>query len=429
MAGLHRGACGPSPSGSRPAPRPLLPAPPWQRVLALRLDNLGDLLMTTPALAAVRHTLPQAQITLLCSPSAAAAAPHLQMIDAAWPFAAPWVAQPADDAAAEPTGVAEAALLERLRAARFDAALIFTVCTQSALPAALLCRMAGIPVRVAHSRENPYGLLSHWLPEVDTLMRGAGAAAATEPAPSPRHEVQRQLDLVAALGLHTPDERLRFTVHESDRCQAALQLQAAGLPAGVPYVVPHPGATAASRRWPAAHFGQAAAPLAARGMAVVFAGGAADTARAAEALQQCRALQPQGLAVSLAGRQSLGELAALIEAAEVLVANNSAAAHLAAALGTPVVDLYALTNPQHTPWRVASQVLSHDVPCRWCLKSVCPEGHHACLRGVAPKRATDAALELMHAQAQAAQDPDAQAPAARHPTAARAPAARTETPA
>jgi ADP-heptose:LPS heptosyltransferase len=97
----------------------------------------------------------------------------------------------------------------------------------------------------------------------------------------------------------------------------------------------------------------------------------------------------------LDGDLSLGELAALIEAAALLIANNSAPAHLAAAVGTPVIDLYALTNPQHAPWRAHARVLSHDVPCRWCLKSVCPEGHHQCLRGVDEAAVIDAAQTLL----------------------------------
>jgi len=100
-------------------------------------------------------------------------------------------------------------------------------------------------------------------------------------------------------------------------------------------------------------------------------------------------------AISLAGQLDLGELAALIDAADVLVANNSGPAHLAAALATPVVDLYALTNPQHTPWLVPARVLNHPVPCRNCLKSRCPEGHHDCLRRVAPEDVAGAAIELL----------------------------------
>jgi ADP-heptose:LPS heptosyltransferase len=82
---------------------------------------------------------------------------------------------------------------------------------------------------------------------------------------------------------------------------------------------------------------------------------------------------------SLAGALSLGEFAGLMSLSPVLVSSNTGAVHIAAALGTPVVDLYALTNPQHTPWQVPHRVLSRDVPCRHCYKSVCPEGHMRCL--------------------------------------------------
>jgi ADP-heptose:LPS heptosyltransferase len=95
---------------------------------------------------------------------------------------------------------------------------------------------------------------------------------------------------------------------------------------------------------------------------------------------------------------SVAELAALIEAAPLLVTNNTGPAHIAAAVGTPVVDLYALTNPQHTPWQVPHRVLSYDVPCRNCFKSVCPHGHNDCLRRITPEQVASAALELLSHQ-------------------------------
>ncbi len=97
---------------------------------------------------------------------------------------------------------------------------------------------------------------------------------------------------------------------------------------------------------------------------------------------------------SLAGRLSLGELAALLSLVQLLIANNTGPVHMAAALGTPVVVLYALTNPQHTPWQVPSRVLSHDVPCKYCYTSVCPLGHHDCLRLVTPESVVNAACDL-----------------------------------
>jgi lipopolysaccharide heptosyltransferase II len=351
-----------------------------RRLLALRTDNLGDLLMTTPALAALREGLPRAHITLLGSPSGAAMAPHLPMVDEVWTCRPPWMPGCDDDGAAP--GQAEQALVERLAAGNFDAAVIFTVCTQSALPAALVCRMAGIGQRLAHCRENPYALLTDWVPDRDVVADGM------------RHEVARQLALVAAIGCTTADDALRFPVSAADQRRARVRLAAEGVDGTRPFVLLHPGATAASRRWPAERFGRVAAAMAQCGWPAVLCGGADERALLSEA-RAAMAQQGAAPAPIVDGDLSLGELAALIDAAALLIANNSAPAHLAAALGTPVVDLYALTNPQHTPWRGRSRVLSHDVPCRWCLKSVCPEGHHACLRNVDEAAVVDAAQALL----------------------------------
>jgi lipopolysaccharide heptosyltransferase II len=266
-----------------------------------------------------------------------------------------------------------------LRERAYDAAAIFTTYTQSALPAALLCLQAGIPRRLAFCRENPYELLTHW-------------AADPEPALA-RHEVERQLALVAHVGCTTADDRLRFRLRRSDSAAIAPRLAADGVDVSRPYVVVHPGASAPSRRWPAERFGRAASLICGElGLPVVLTGGAdehdlIETAR--------RHTDREVQTVALAGALSLGELAALIAHAALVICNNSGPAHLAAALGTPVVDLYALTNPQHTPWRATARVLSHDVPCRNCLKSVCPAGHHDCLRGVSATAVADAALELL----------------------------------
>jgi lipopolysaccharide heptosyltransferase II len=356
-----------------------------RRVLLIRLDNLGDVLMTTPAFAAVRESLPEAHLGLLAAPSVQALQPHLPDIDEFIGFHAPWVkagAAALDGGVHQPRGgrgEAERRLMQQLMRARFDAAIIFTVSTQSALPAALLCRMSGIPLVLAHARERAYGLLSDAIPERDAI------------APGMRHEVRRQLDLVAQVGLRTADESLRFQLRDTDRVAARAALQAAGVAADRDYVLVHPGASAASRRYPAARFGQAAELMqgGAAAPAIVFCAGPGE----ARLVHEARAAM-SGPSVALSPPE-LGTLAALIAGARVLVANNSGPVHLAAAVGTPVVDLYALTNPQHTPWQVAARVLSHDVPCRNCQQSVCTQAHHPCLRGIEPHQVAEAARELM----------------------------------
>lgn len=349
-----------------------------QRLLVVRLDNLGDLLMSTPAIAALRRGLPKARITLLTSAAGARLAPHLPDIDETLTHDAAWVAN-----AAPASPAAERALVDTLAARRFDAAVVFTVCTQSALPAALLLRLAGIPLRLAHARENPYALLTDWQRETDLDLATA------------RHEVRRQLDLVASVGFAADDERLRFVLKPEDVRRVGDRLYGAGVEPQRPLVVVHPGASAASRRYPPERFGIAAQRIAEQaGAAVVFTGSADE----APIIEAARAAM-RSPAVSLAGRLSLGELAALIARAAALVSNNSGPVHLAAALATPVVDLYALTNPQHTPWLVSARVLNQDVPCRNCLKSTCPQGHHQCLLGVPAQAVADAALDLIGARA------------------------------
>jgi lipopolysaccharide heptosyltransferase II len=347
----------------------------WQdatELLCVRLDGAGDVLMTTPALRALREANPKRRITLLASEAGASAARQVREVDDVIVFRAPWM----KPACGGPD--ADQALAAKLAARGFDAAVIFTVYSQSPLPAAYLCRLAGVPLRLAHCRENPYALLTDWVPE-------------PEPERMLRHEVRRQLDLVASVGCRPSHERLSFAFSARTRRRVARLLAAAGLEERRPLVVAHPGASAPSRRYPAAQFAAALdGTFEQTGAAIVITGDAAESALVEEIRETMSAP-----AWPLAGVLDLAELGALLARADLVISNNTAPAHIAAAVGTPVVDLYALTNPQHAPWLVEHRLLYHDVACRYCYKSVCPAGHHACLTSVEPAAVTAAALELL----------------------------------
>ncbi|MFC0252907.1 glycosyltransferase family 9 protein [Massilia consociata] len=349
--------------------------PAARRILCVRLDSMGDVLMCTPAFRALRAALPECKLTLLTSPSGAAVAQYVPEIDAFISYRAPWMKH---------DGPASAALLHdcvaQLSASRFDAAVIFTSYSQSPLPAAMLCHLAGIPLRLAACRENPYQLLTHWVPE-----REHGRAT--------RHEVQRQLDLVAEIGCTVADTSLSFAVPQAAQGRMQAMLADAGIDPASPYLVLNAGATAASRRYPVRHWPVLIGMLGARlGYPMILTGDRGD----ADSLHPL--LQTQGgLVRSLIGKLDLGELGALIRSSALLITGNTGPAHIAAAVGTPLVDLYALTNPQHTPWRVAHRLLFHDVSCRNCLRSSCPQGHHACLDSLPPQAVADAAVELVAA--------------------------------
>lgn len=345
-----------------------------RRIACIRLDNMGDVLMTTPALRALKRQCPGRHLTLLTSASGAALAPHLEDVDEVIAHGAPWVKQ------AEKGGACCEALIADLRRGSFDAAVIFTVYSQSALPAALACHLAGIPRVLAHVRENPYELVSDWIRE-------------TEPQRGIRHEVQRQLDLVASVGARCADARLAFATRPADRERMRSALREAGVPSGSSWIVVHSGATAASRRYGPQGFARVLRGLSGSGHALILTGSAQEGAMVRQIIRDSGA--PEGAAHNLAGRLDLGALGSLIEDAELLISNNTGPVHIAAAVGTPVVDLYALTNPQHTPWKVAHRLLYRDVSCKYCYRSVCPENTNACLEGVAPREVVDAARELL----------------------------------
>jgi ADP-heptose:LPS heptosyltransferase len=266
---------------------------------------------------------------------------------------------------------------------------VFTVYSQSCLPAALLCLLAGIPRRLAHCRENPYLLLTDWVPE-------------SEPERQVRHEVLRQVELVATVGARCADRRpsLRVPADALERVDRLLGARSLGRDG---WIAIHPGASAPSRRYAPERFAAVADGLAAAGVRAVFVGGE-DERPLVDGIRAAMRAPSH----SVAGETDLPALAALLARAPLLLANNSGPAHIEAAVGTPVVSLYALTNPQHTPWGVPHRVRNGAVPCACCYKSTCPMGHHDCLR-IPPDEVVRAALELL---AETARNPGAERDAA-----------------
>ena len=343
-----------------------------KNILCVRLDYLGDVLMCTPAMRAIKQSATGRSVTLLSSKSGVAAFPFIPEIDGVIEYAAPWMKSSAPHSAAM-----DMEFIQLLRSHAFDAAIIFTSYSQSALPAAQLCYLAGIPIRLAHCRENPYQLLTDWIAE-------------TEPHDIIRHEVRRQLDLVQSVGYKTVEEKLSFSVRECDVDWMRDRLHAMGIDPRQPWIMMHPGATAASRRYPVRHWIQVIRDLTGNfKYTIVLTGDASEAAM----IDEIR-VASGSVAHSLAGELDLGKLGAAIFLASIVISNNTGPAHMASAISTPLVDLYALTNPQHTPWQVESRVLFHDVPCRYCYKSICPQEHHDCLTKVNPVQVVEAARSL-----------------------------------
>lgn len=227
----------------------------------------------------------------------------------------------------------------------------------------------------------------------------AGFHAPGQPCPDParflewrprEHEILRYLRLLEHLGIPRKGTHLEFPLAEADRREC----DGFGLGDG-PYAVVHPGSQLASRRWPAQRFAEVADALAAGGMRVVLTGTGAEIPLVQET--KARMLQP---ALELAGRTTLGGLAALLSGARLLVSNDTGLSHIAAALQTPSVIVACGSDPQR--WaplnRALHRVLWRDVECRPCAHRECPIGH-PCALGVSPPGVLDEIRSLMRCAA------------------------------
>lgn len=326
------------------------------RTLVVRLDNMGDVLLCGPAIRAIgagsRH------VTLLAGPNGADAGRLLPGVDEVIVWRAPWI--DLNPPAVDPEDVA--GLIRRLTG--FNRAIIMTSFHQSPLPTALLLRLAGVEHIAAISEDYPGALLdvrhrvSDDIPEPERALSLARAAGFTPPrGDHGRLEVRRPLPA-------------RFDI-------------------GEPYVVVHPGVSVPARAWPEGHYALTVKELAARGMRPVVTGGPDETALTRRVAGDA--------GIDLGGRTSLAELAGVLDRARAVVVANTGPAHLAAAVGTPIVSLFAPVVPavRWRPYGVRHVLLGDQyAPCRGTRARQCPVTGHPCLTSVTPAEVIAAVEEL-----------------------------------
>lgn len=332
------------------------------KVLVARLDSDGDVLLAGPAIRAVAA---RAEVTLLCGPAGAQAAALLPGVDRTIVWSCPWIAAHPDPV--RPAQIHE--LVDRLSAECYDQALVLTSAHQSALPLALVLRMAGVPHIAAISADYPGTLL-------DVRLRPGRDF--TDDAPEP----ERALAVAHAAGHHLPagdDGALRVRTPPD-----VSHVTGAG-----PYLVLHPGATVPARRWPAHRCAEAVEALTARGHRVLVTGSPGEKDLTAEVAGDT--------GVDLGGATGFAELSGVLAGADAVIVGNTGPAHLAAAVGTPVVSLFAPVVPavRWAPYRVPTALLGdQSAACRGTRARECPLPGHPCLTTVTAEDVVHAVDEL-----------------------------------
>ncbi len=322
-----------------------------RNILAVRLDNIGDILMLGPALRAIKETSPEARITLMASPAGATAAPLLPWIDDVIVWRSLWQ----DVGGRFPFDPArEYQLISLLAERKFDAALIFTSFSQTPHTPGYVCYLAGIPLRAGESKEFGGSTLS-------TELRGA---------PDDMHQVERNLRLIEHLGFVARERQLVVTIPAEARAAVPTLLESAGLDPRQPYILLHPGASAEARRYPAERFGAVAHLLTQKGWPILITG----NERERTLLETVRQFAPE--ASYLVGQTTLSEYAALVEGATLVICNDTLPMHLADALDTPEVVLFSGTDceSQWRPRLTPATLLRRDTVCHPCYLFECPIG-------------------------------------------------------
>jgi predicted lipopolysaccharide heptosyltransferase III len=348
-------------------------------ILLIRLRLIGDVVFTTPAVAALKHRFPDASITYLVEPAAEPVVRHNPHLSSLVVVDRPrgWQRVSYD-----------ARLAWTLRRRRFDVVIDFHGGPRSSF----LAWATGAPTRIGYAIPGRTWAYTERLPWTRSLV-------------PPRHSVRNQWDLLAPLGIAPPEDGQPPVEMPEDEAAARHvrdRLASAGVPGDARLIVMHVSAGNPFRRWPQAHFAEVAATLAREDPArrIIISSGPSDR-EAADGTAAAAAERAGTAAAQIVrcGDFDLSELRALAERAALYIGGDSGPMHIAATTPVPMVALFGPTLPERSmPWRQPSRAIAVDggpLPCRPCHQRHCVPGDFRCLTALSPERVLVAARELL----------------------------------
>src|ERR1044071_5729627 len=345
-----------------------------ERVVVRGTNWVGDAVMTVAALRELRRLLPRARVTL-------ATRPWAEGIFAGADFIDDFLVTP--KASGTPAPVFREA--REWRSRRFDLAVLFP----NSFAPALVAALARVPFRVGYATQGRAPLLTHRV-EVPEW-RGH------------RHEVFYYLHLVAELerGLYgtstveTQEPHTQLRVTDARVREAEALLRESGARPGRPLVVLCPGSTnSRAKRWPAERFAAVADLLMERTGTEIVLVGAAEELEISEEVARHMSARP----VVLTGRTDLALTAAVLKASDLLVTNDTGPAHVAAAVGCPVVVIFGPTNPETTrPFSQLAEVVRKPPVCAPCMLRDCPIDHR-CMTAITAEEVFERAAHALEAR-------------------------------
>ncbi|MFH0840352.1 MAG: lipopolysaccharide heptosyltransferase II [Candidatus Omnitrophota bacterium] len=318
-----------------------------KRILLIRTDRIGDVVLSTPAIKAVRDAYPSAYIAVMVRPYARGIVEGNPYLNEVIIY---------DKDSAHKSFLATLFFGLALRKKHFDTALILHPTNR----AHIIVFLAGIPNRIGLDRKMA-GLLTKRIKDKKFL--------------GEKHELDYTLDVLKYIGITAKDKRPYVPVKESAENSINIKLAREGYKSNVPLIAVHPGASCPSKRWPAERFAALIDRLKERyNFQAVLISGPADL-KDAEAL--LKGLKTELL--DLSGKTSVSELAALFKKCALFISNDSGPVHIASAVGTPCVVIFGRKQPGLSPKRWGptgekDMFLHKDAGCKVCLAHNCENG-------------------------------------------------------
>jgi heptosyltransferase-2 len=321
------------------------------RNLLIRSTNwIGDAVMTTPAIRAIRKQFPNTHISLLAKPWVVPVFENSEHIDRILIY---------DDKGRQKGIFGKVRLARDLKKYHFDAAILL----QNAFEAALITFFAGIPIRIGYNTDVRQFLLTHAVSCTNEIKK--------------KHQTDYYLDILRGIGMEEDDRELYLRLNQRDRFQAEKILLEQHLSLDDKIVGINPGATyGPAKQWPLDRYAHLADKIQAfTGGRIIIFGGPDDRNLGWNISQKM-----QHRPIDLSGKTRLGEAMALIERCDLFITNDSGLMHVAAALNVPLIAIFGSTNSITTgPLSQNSRIVQVPLECSPCLRPECPKGHFDCM--------------------------------------------------
>ncbi|TKB74942.1 MAG: putative lipopolysaccharide heptosyltransferase III [Nitrospira sp.] len=332
-----------------------------KNILIIKLRYIGDVLLATPTLRAIKAAWSDVRVTMMVNRgtedvlSGNPDVDEIVVLD-------------------KGSLVAQSRLIAGLRSRRFDTVIDLTDGDRSAF----LSWISGAPVRIGFNAEH------RW--------RGKYYTQVVQPVPGVQHRIDRDLEALKPVNIQagSKDPQLRLTPEEMNSADQLLDQLA--IQRSQPIVILQPGARYWFKAWPPERFAELADRLASDYGCQILIGGSRDEEALAQRIHEAAKSRP----ISMAGQATLKQFAAIAKCAALFVGNDSGAMHIAAAVGTPMVALFGPSNPaEWGPRGNRAMVMYKGLDCRACFHPTCERGELNCMKQLSVQEVFAAAAQML----------------------------------